>query len=925
MNDTPLWSASNQIERLEELLGESDDLKEIPLRRDVDALGKLLGEVLQDQGGRTLFDTVESLRHLARSHRDLMDQTPHVTDSEHIRAIAHIVRALGITDSYRVTKAFAIYFELANLAETNHRRRRWRASHALNHAPQPGSFEGTLERMKRSGISSDQAWEILKRVEVIPVFTAHPTETARRTVLYTRRQIARQLDQIDWQPLTAREAQEREDIIAASILSLWQTDEVRRRKPKVRDEIQMGLDYHQSCLFTALPRLYETLAQAFRSVYQTSVTSVELPSLLRFGSWIGGDRDGNPFVDAESTREALELARLTILSHYCQSVENLLELLSPSTRQVPVHDALVRALKGYDERIRTIDPDIKPRSSEEVYRRFLGYTLHRLRRTREQANHPHAYPNANAFAQDIRLMRQSLNLHGGRRMSHLLLDPLLQNIETYGFHLHTLDIRQHRNFHLQAVKDLGQGAQMDAKQMLPPAPAPETQIVVDAMRTIANRKREYPPESIASYIISGCTSVQDILDVVWLAQSFGVEVKASEKEGVRDPGLMPVPLFESIEDLQNAPVICHDLWNLPSYQPLLNSWGRTQEVMLGYSDSNKDGGMLTSTWEIFKAHRELHRTAEACNVHLRLFHGRGGTVGRGGGPTHDAITSQPPTAFTGSLKITEQGEVLNWKYADTAVAERNLELMIAASLEALTRSEGYGAHIAPEWEEAMEAMSKEAFAYYRQNIMDNPDILPYFEAATPVLELELARIGSRPARRNTRRDLQNLRAIPWVFGWMQSRHVLPAWFGVGYALEWFQKQAEGNTFLLRQMMQKFPLFRILIQNTETGLAKADFMVARLYAELVPDVVLRERVFQIIEAEFQRTLRTVLEITQQSQLLEKNPVFAKSIRLRNPYVDPMSFMQIELLRRKRSGEENDELNYALAATINGIASGLRNTG
>lgn len=466
---------------------------------------------------------------------------------------------------------------------------------------------------------------------------------------------------------------------------------------------------------------------------------------------------------------------------------------------------------------------------------------------------------------------------------------------------------------------------MDAKQILPPAPSTETQIVVNTMRTIATRKRDYPPESITTYIISGCTSVQDILEVVWLAQSFGIEVQASEKEGVRDPGLLPVPLFESIEDLQNAPLVCQELWNLPSYQPLLNSWGRTQEVMLGYSDSNKDGGMLTSTWEIFKAHRELHRVAEACNIRLRLFHGRGGTVGRGGGPTHDAITSQPPTAFTGSLKITEQGEVLNWKYSDTAVAERNLELMIAASLEALTRSEGYGAEIMPDWEEAMEAMSKEAFTYYRQNIMDNPDILPYFEGATPVLELELARIGSRPARRNTRRDLQNLRAIPWVFGWMQSRHVLPAWFGVGYALEWFQAQAEGNAALLRQMVRQFPLFRVLIQNTETGLAKADFMVARLYADLVPDVALRERVFTMLEAEFQRTLRAILAITEQSHLLEKNPVFAKSIRLRNPYVDPMSFMQIELLRRKRTGEENEELNYALAATINGIASGLRNTG
>jgi phosphoenolpyruvate carboxylase len=921
MNERPLWSASDQIERLEELLGEREDLKEIPLRRDIDALGKLLGEALKDQGGRHLYDTVEQLRQLARKHRELLEQNALYTDSEHIRAIGMIVRALGITDAYRVTKAFAIYFELANLAEANHRRRRWRATRALSQTPQPGSFEGTLRRMQGAGMSAEQALALLKEIEVVPVFTAHPTETARRTVLYTRRQIARQLDQIDWQPLTDAEAREREGIIAASIIALWQTDEVRRRKPTVRDEILMGLEYHQSSLIGTLPRLYQTLAQAFRNVYGVPLSTSELPQMLRFGSWIGGDRDGHPFVNAESTRESLELARQTILSCYIQAVEAMLEMLSPSTQQVPVQDAVKRAVKHYDEMIRSVDPDIKSRSSEEVYRRLLGYILQRLRRTREQATHPHAYPKAQDFAQDMRLIQESLNRYGGKRLSELLVDPLLRQLETYGFHLHTLDIRQHRAFHAKAVQELAQGGQIVTQPDSLSFPSSETQVVVDTMRAIAKMKREYPKEAVSTYIISGCTGVQDILEVVWLAQAFGVEAKATES----DPGLMPTPLFESIEDLHNASSICETLWTLPAYQPFLDSWGRTQEVMLGYSDSNKDGGMLTSTWEIFKAHRELHRVAERCNIRLRLFHGRGGTVGRGGGPTHDSITSQPPQAFMGSLKITEQGEVLNWKYADSNIAERNLELMIAASLEALTRATGYGANIAPEWETAMDAMSQAAFEYYRKNVMDNPDILPYFEAATPVQELELARIGSRPARRASKGGLQNLRAIPWVFGWMQSRHVLPAWFGVGYALEWFQSQNPTNGALLKEMVQNFPLFRVLIQNTETGMAKADFMVARMYADLVPDISLRERVFSMIEQEFQRTQGQILEMTGQSQLLEKNPVLAHSIRLRNPYVDPMSFMQVELLRRKRAGEENEDLNYALAATINGIASGLRNTG
>jgi phosphoenolpyruvate carboxylase len=424
-------------------------------------------------------------------------------------------------------------------------------------------------------------------------------------------------------------------------------------------------------------------------------------------------------------------------------------------------------------------------------------------------------------------------------------------------------------------------------------------------------------------VISGTTCVEDILTVAWLCQSNGICVAAAEDGS--DPGLMPVPLFESIQDLRRAPAICRALWQSPSYAPLLNSWGRCQEVMLGYSDSNKDGGMLTSTWEIFKAHRDLHAVAAQCDVKLRLFHGRGGTVGRGGGPTHRAITAQPPGAFMGEIKVTEQGEVLNWKYADVVIAERNLELMVAAALEALTRSAGWGAVVAPEWEAAMETMSADAFAYYRKQIAENPDILQYFDEATPVRELEHARIGSRPPRRSAQRGLDDLRAIPWVFGWMQSRHVLPGYFGVGYAVERFLASDPAHEELLKTMMKRFPLFEDLIRNVETGLAKADLNIARRYAAMVTDPALRDRVFDMIAAEFTRTHRIVLRITGQTTLLATNPTLAHSIRLRNPYVDPMTFIQLELLRRKRAGEESDELNYALAATINGISAGLRNTG
>jgi len=381
--------------------------------------------------------------------------------------------------------------------------------------------------------------------------------------------------------------------------------------------------------------------------------------------------------------------------------------------------------------------------------------------------------------------------------------------------------------------------------------------------------------------------------------------------------------------LRSSADVMRRIWKSPEYAPLLDSWGRSQEAMLGYSDSNKDGGMLTSTWELHKAHRALHQAARECSVNLRLFHGRGGTVGRGGGPTHAAILAQPAGDFSGQIRITEQGEVLNWKYSDPVLAEWNLELMIAASLEALTRPDAQPANETSRWDDVMEGMSRKAFAYYRKNIAENPDVLLYFEQATPIHELDNMQIGSRPARRGASRRLEDLRAIPWVFGWMQSRHAVPAWFGVGYALEEFMAEAPGNAARLREMMAEVPLFSELVRNVELAMAKADFTIAKLYADLVEDVSVRDRVFAMLEEEFLRTRRALLSITGQEELLEANPVLFRSIRLRNPYVDPMSLVQVDLLRRKRAGDNTDgvnfALNYALGGTINGIAAGLHNTG
>jgi phosphoenolpyruvate carboxylase len=458
----------------------------------------------------------------------------------------------------------------------------------------------------------------------------------------------------------------------------------------------------------------------------------------------------------------------------------------------------------------------------------------------------------------------------------------------------------------------------------------ETASVLETFRVVAEVKAGCSPEAIRQYVISGASSVEDVLAVIRLARLGGVAVEGKGEEPGLDPGLMPVPLFESIEDLRNAPSICRELWSRPDYRRLLESWGNWQEIMLGYSDSNKDGGMLTSTWEIFRAHRDLHVVAREAGIKLRIFHGRGGTVGRGGGPTHRAIFAQPFDSFDGQLRITEQGEVLNFKYADEVLAERNLELMIAASLDALARPnardpEGHFTGVLkPEWEAALDELSSLAYDSYREHILEDPGVITYFEQSTPVGELENAKIGSRPARRSASPKLSDLRAIPWVFGWTQSRLLVPAWFGVGFAIDQYLTKS-GALELLQTMAKEFPLFIDLIRNVEMALGKADLGTARLYSALVGDAKLRERIYDMFEAEFHRTVRAVLAVTGQKELLEKNRVLAHSIKLRNPYVDPMHLIQVDMLRRKRSGEDTPEVNRAIAATINGISAGLRNTG
>jgi len=943
-----LWSPESWSQRLAELEARSGELKEAPLRRDVRSLGTLLGEVLREQAGEDLFAHVEALRQGTIRRRDAEARGDEEEAERQGAKALELVHSLPAERALLLTRAFAFYFELINLAETNHRKRRRIALQLSGEAgKQRGSLAGTLCEMRRVGITAEEAMDWLRRILIVPVFTAHPTEVARRTVMTKRRRIGDFLARLDRIPVPEQEMARLEDAIRAEITSLWQTDEVRSRRPTVYDEVKMGLDYYDVSIFATLPGLYREIAEALRAAYGLVIEPHELPQVLKFGSWIGGDRDGNPFVTPEVTRDAIQLARGHLLLYYQARLDEIIDLLTTSAQQRPVSKELRERLDAYVALVHTPEAQVFGAQYEfEYYRRFIICVKARIQRTLDLTGKhgstmlpvmPYTltkgqeklaqilpeYCSVSKFLEDLEALRRSLAANAGLRIAETLIDPLILQVRTFGLHLHTLDIRQHARVHAAALQE---AISDTIAPELPAEMSAETTSVLETFRVVAEMKEGCSPEVIRQYVISGASSVEDVLAVVRLARLGGVTVEGSK----RDPGLMPVPLFESIEDLRQAPEICRELWSRPDYKKLLASWGNWQEVMLGYSDSNKDGGMLTSTWEIFRAHRGLHEMARECGVKLRLFHGRGGTVGRGGGPTHRAIFAQPMDAFEGQLRITEQGEVLNFKYADEVLAERNLELMIAASLDALARPNArdpqghFTGILKPEWESALDELSEISFGFYRKNVLENPDVVTYFEQSTPVGELEHAKIGSRPARRNKSPKLSDLRAIPWVFGWTQSRLLVPAWFGVGYAIEAFTKKP-GAIELVRVMAREFPLFIDLLRNVEMALGKVDLSTARLYAELVEDAKLRERVYEMLEAEFHRSVKVVLAVTSQKELLETNRVLAHSIKLRNPYVDPMHLIQVDMLRRKRAGEDTPELNRAIAATISGISAGLRNTG
>jgi phosphoenolpyruvate carboxylase len=981
-------------------MSRTDQSKDAPLRADIRRLGDLLGETLKRLGGKRLFETEEAVRALCKQ---LRREYPEKNAASTERKLKRLLQRLSLDETIGVIRAFSVYFQLVNIAEQHHRirRKRYYDLHTPDQ-PQRGSIADTLRNLRRNFSDADLLQRTLDRLEIVPVMTAHPTEAARRTLLEKHRRVAGLLADFDEENLAPRRRDELQARLAAEVESIWQTDEVRHTQPTVLDEVNQGLYYFDATLFDAAPTLLDELDRRLEENFP-GVKLRDGAAPLRFGSWIGGDRDGNPFVTPEITWETLRLQQRAVLRKYRDAVADLGRRLSESSRFAPPADELRESLEEEARRAPALAAEVIARNAEEPYRQKLSYIYARientLRRNRDLASalrlseqhtlisirpglpiiaaltgsNPgtvNVYRDGETLWEDLRLVRDSLRADSAVHAARAI-ERLMRQVATFGLHLATLDLRQHSERHTAALseitRDLGQVdyARMSeaekvewlTQELITPRPlvatdaryGAETTETLNVFRVARRALDEIGPKTIRTYVISMTRQVSDLLAVLVLAKEAGL-FRVGEESFFR---LGVSPLFETIEDLRRAPEIMRSLFEHPVYRQQIAAHGDLQEVMIGYSDSSKDGGILTSSWELYKAQERLWDVAREYGVELRLFHGRGGTVGRGGGPSHEAILAQPPDTVAGRIKITEQGEVVSSKYSLAEIALRSLELtssaVIVASLPQSTRDAGKLSH----WKEVMEGISNEAFAAYRHFVRQTPGFYDYFIQATPVEELQYLRIGSRPAKRKSgSKSLDDLRAIPWVFGWTQSRHLLPGWLAVGTALENFiEARPRENLRLLREMYREWPFFHSTISNIEMTLAKADFQIARQYAARVLDPRLGRRIFRALEEEYRRACNVVLQITEERRLLDPAPVLQRSIAVRNPYVDPLSYLQIELLARRRQSiemmgekkgekgaarspnrkdrgrgqEDQEKLLYATLLTINGVAAGMRNTG
>ena len=900
-----------------------------PLRRDIRLLGEILGKVIIQQAGSMIFGREEELRALCKALRS--GASP---GSE--AQVLEIVQSTPLGDAEPLIRAFAIYFQLVNVCEQVHRIRR-RQHYLLDPAapPQRESLEEAIRRLKARGASVDDLQAALDQLAIELVLTAHPTEPTRDSALRKHIEIAECLTAMNSPVITGEKQDEQKRRLFQLVLLLWQTEEIRRRPPEVLDEVKSALFYVENTLFEQVPALFMRCDRILRREYPERDWCVR--PYLRFASWIGGDADGNPSVTPSVTKETLILQRSLALRLYRAEVKRLASEFSQTDRLAPVSRELAESL-AHDSAIMPITAaQVALRGEHEPYRRKYTHIWHRLTDCDAALNGRAAeapYASTEELLRDLRVIASSLRDTGNAILVEGPLQTLIHQVETFGLHLLPLDLRQHsarlaaavawnvdpvlgidyvrldNEGRLQAIR-----LAAEAGVVFEPRGAPPSHIAsqLETGELLRWARRTIGDESISSMIISMTHCTSDVLGALALC-GFA-------------PRLQIVPLFETIEDLRRAPSLLRQLFREPLYREHLVSCGNRQRIMLGYSDSSKDGGYLTSTWELYKAQEALLSAGRAQGIEIELFHGRGGTVGRGGGPAYQAILAQPPDTVRGRLRITEQGEMINLKYGLPEIALRNIDSAAAATLLA-TSPFGHAADRPDSrWLELMEQMSSSAFAAYR-GLVEQPGFQQYLNEATPLELIGRLNIGSRPARRTSGTDLADLRAIPWVFAWMQSRHTLPGWFGLGSALYSAIQKDPNNHRLLSDMYDRWPFFRTLIDNAMMAMSKADIHIAAHYSGLVRNQTLGQRLFKIIASEHRLSERGVLSITGLPRLLENSPVLQGSIARRNPYVDPLSYLQVELLRRLRSHEgtpDEGEIARLVQLTISGIAAGLRNTG
>ncbi|KAB8139673.1 phosphoenolpyruvate carboxylase [Chloroflexia bacterium SDU3-3] len=929
-----------------------------PAERDrlssaIHLLGDLLGDVIRAQAGDAAFELEERTRATAKDLR--ASGSPEL--AAELRAT---IARLSVADMQTLIKSFSIYFALVNLSEQL--QRIWVLRERAMRRPEKPRSESILAavtELKQRGIQAHAIQRWLDDALVLPVFTAHPTESKRRTTLDKIHRIGEDVQRVQDTSLLPDERYEAVAAIVEEIVALWQTDDIRFVRPTVIDEVKSGLYYFEQSLFSVAPRLYRELEDALRQHYPDH--QWRIPALLRFGSWMGGDRDGNPFVTPQVTIEAIRLMRSAAINRHIASVEELSRRLSQSSRQITISAALQQALDEQAQKFPEVAKLLERRNPHEPYRQQCTYIREKLllalahthdhvpdwflsKRESEAATAPYYHTSAELL-HDLRLMYDSLSENDGAVIADRMLCDFIRQVEVFGLHMATLDIRQHSSRHTSALAEILAYAgvcedytaldehervallthELEGRRPLIPTRhsfSEETDETIQTFRTVAAILDQLSPDAIHTYIISMTTGASDILAVLLLAREAGLY---DPDAGVSRLGV--VPLFETGADLEAAARIVEACWNIAPYRTHLRLRRDTQEVMIGYSDSNKDGGFFSANWALYQAQRDLRDLAHRYRINMRLFHGRGGTIGRGGGPANQAILAQPPGSVGYQIKITEQGEVISDRYGLPALAHRHIEQLLNAVLRV-----GFVPHDDPqrEWTAAMEQMSSESRQFYRALVYDDPDFIAYFRSATPIAEIQRLNIGSRPASRKNSNRIEDLRAIPWVFSWMQSRHTLPGWFGLGYALERYAYSARGVDRLetLQAMYAKWPAFRTIIDNAQMILGKADMAIARRYIDLVPDQAVAQRIFATISQEHERSVRMVKAIAKIDTLLDNLPVLQTSIARRNPYVDPLSYIQVELLSRLRGdpeGEQHVALEEAILWSISGIAAGLKNTG